>query len=69
MSLLTGLFLATLDEAKTESQHSLLMEFYQLDKDIEHNYNTRSYKDCFHDLNLYLKQARAIAILYALGIK
>jgi hypothetical protein len=69
MSLLHGLFLSTLQDAKTQSNHSLLMEFYQLDKDISHNYETRTYKACFHDLSLYFMEARATAILFALGIK
>jgi hypothetical protein len=30
---------------------------------------TSSYKENFHDINLYFKHARAMSILYALGIK
>ncbi len=68
MSLILGLFLHTVNNPDGQSQHSMLMEFYQLDNEIEQAYNTRSYKDNFHDLNLFMKQARAKALLYALGI-
>lgn len=35
MSLLLGSILSTLEDAKTQSKHSMLMEFYKLDKDIK----------------------------------
>lgn len=44
------------------------MRFYKLEKEIEHKYNTQSYKECFHDLNLYCMEIEAKAILKALNI-
>lgn len=66
MSLVHGLILSTLNSK--DSQHSQLMRFYELDKEIAKNYNTRSYKECFHDVNLYFMEIEARAILKALNI-
>lgn len=68
MSLIDGLILFTLDQPNHVSQHSMLMRFYALEKEIEETYNTKSYKECFHDLGLYFKEIEARAILKALDI-
>lgn len=68
MSLVLGLVLHTLDQVNHVSQHSMLMRFYALENEIEDAYNTRSYKENFHDINLYFKEIEARAILKALDI-
>lgn len=68
MSLINGLILHTLDQVNHVSQHSMLMRFYALEKEIDHKYNTQTYKQCFHDLNLYFLEIEARAILKALNI-
>ena len=68
MSLIDGLILHTLDQVNHVSQHSMLMRFYTLENEIEHAYETRSYKENFHDVNLYFKEIEARAILKALDI-
>lgn len=68
MSLIDGLILHTLDQVNHVSQHSMLMRFYVLEKEIDEAYSTRSYKECFHDLGLYFKEIEARAILKALDI-
>lgn len=67
MSLIDGLIIHTIVNPDKRSQHSMLMEFYQLDAEIEHAYNTKSYKELFHDLNFYFKQVKAKALLKALN--
>ena len=68
MSLIDGLILFTLYQPNHVSQHSMLMRFYALEKEIEHEYETKTYKECFHNLNLYFKEVEAKAILKALDI-
>lgn len=68
MSIIDGLILHTLDQVNHVSQHSMLMRFYQLEKLIDDKYNKQSYKECFHDLNLYFMEIEARAILKALNI-
>lgn len=68
MSLINGLILHTLDQVNHVSQHSMLMRFFALEKEIENCYKTRSYKENFHDINLYFKEIEARAILKALDI-
>lgn len=68
MSLIHGLILHTLNQVNEVSQHSMLMRFYELDKLIDHEYSTKSYKECFHNLNLYFMEIEAKTILKALNI-
>lgn len=68
MSLIDGLILHTLNQVNEVSQHSMLMRFYKLEKEIDHKYETQTYKECFHDLNLYFMEIEARAILKALDI-
>lgn len=66
MSLIDGLILCTLND--TGSRHLLLMCFYKLDREIQEAYDTRTYKENFHDAVLYFKQIEAFAILKTLNI-
>lgn len=68
MSLVDGLILHTPDQPNHVSQHSMLMRFYALEKEIDNNYETRSYKECFHDLSLHFMEIEARAILKTLDI-
>lgn len=68
MNLIDGLILHTFNQVNVVSQHSMLMRFYELEKLIDAKYNTQSYKQCFHDLNLYFMEIEARAILKALNI-
>lgn len=66
MSLIDGLILHTIDKANKASQHSMLMRFYQLEKNIEERYEKVSKP--FHGLPLYMMEMEARAILKTLGI-
>lgn len=68
MSLIDGLILHTLNQVNVVSQHSMLMRFYSLEKQIEDYYNNKSYKECFHSLELYFMEIEARSILKALNI-
>lgn len=68
MNLLEGFIASTLDQVNHVSQHSMLMRFYALEREIEHEYDTKSYKECFHNLSLYFMEIEARAILRALNI-
>lgn len=67
MNLIDGLILHTLDQPNHVSQHSMLMRFYQLEKDIEAAYD-ESYKKAFHSFPVYCMEIEARAILKALNI-
>lgn len=45
------------------SNHSKLLEFYRLDKEIEQWYDTYSYKELFHSFEFACMNARAKNIL------
>lgn len=66
MNLIDGLILHTIGQANQHSKHSLLMRFYQLEKDIEIRYN--EVEKPFHDLPLYLMRIEAFTILKTLNI-
>lgn len=51
-----------------KSNHSKLMEFYKLDKEIENQYNTKTYKELFHSLEFTLLKIRANQILKSLNL-
>lgn len=68
MSLIDGLILHTFNQVNEVSQYSMLMRFYELDKLIDHEYSTKTYKECFHNLNLYFMEIEARTILKALKL-
>lgn len=67
MSLIDGLILHTLDQVNHVSQHSMLMRFYQLRKDIDASYD-EDYKKAFHSAPVYFMEIEARTILKALDI-
>lgn len=67
MSLIDGLILHTLDQVNHVSQHSMLMRFYQLCKDITAAYD-EDYTKAFHSAHVYFMEIEARSILKALNI-
>lgn len=67
MSLIDGLILHTIAQGETQSQHSLLMRFYELEKLIDAAYS-ESYKKAFHSFPVYFMEIEARTILRVLNI-
>ena len=74
MSLIDYIVVSTLEDAKSKTKHSLLMEFYSLDRRISLavdqllnlEYNSKEYKQVL--LSSFFLKAKAKTILKALNI-